>query len=550
MLVLQNPYLYSFVNNPIAFKLNAESNSKVDLLINAYSISVIDAYHSSLMTGSANKLVNIPWHNNKEGITISMCFSVADNITFDIHDPNFIPEDIGWPPNYRMTITMDYGNHIDVLSLTMGAFDQGDNNWRVHIDPQDYVSIGGVLTGIPWIPQQNCLITVKLEELNGSTYQLLAESDPFQYVYNEDFYNARPRVYDNKPFYLNIPTKEESYALLDTFSLSAYPVYTTHLTEFEISDILKSYFTSTGLANDMKIKYDAIFSIGGTVLHSYSGYAVCGGISKQYLMWLVDRDTNPFLSRFLNQLANFLFTTRTASPVMSLFREELAPVYFLYPGNNAISIVGGDNSYDLPASILGVPSIIDIPSILASWPDGDSLTTIYICVSSIKLIKINIQDCFFEEKYTLRFRNSLGVFENLLVTGKATSKPTFADNDSFNEFSDEYFMFRKSRNRVSVTDKIEVSSGYKGSLNLSFIKDILISDEIYFDDGEFERKCMVTSSDFSQALKSTAPEFVTLLVEFTEDDSNYTALNEINEQTEVLESEDESFIISEDNFLI
>ena len=153
-----------------------------------------------------------------------------------------------------------------------------------------------------------------------------------------------------------------------TYHLSAYPT-AQKIVEWEISDLFK--------ADEIRIAYDGsnFMFINGEMIHygsvtqarSYNiyyynangtrtlintstSYVFPGGISKSEIRRMNKENTDIFTERFQNEDVNFLFSTRTRSREIMLYREEAdffiyrAPVFtiasgtYLYLWSNLIVI--------------------------------------------------------------------------------------------------------------------------------------------------------------------------------------------------------------------
>ena len=118
-----------------------------------------------------------------------------------------------------------------------------------------------------------------------------------------------------------------------------------------------------------------------------------------------------------------------------------------------------------------------------------------------------------EERYLIRFRNSLGVFEVIEVTGVALNTPEASEENSWKTLT-EYGFFEQQRERITMRKVIEVQTGYKSREEQSFILDMAASDEIYFiyPENGYSFRCNVTIDNPSYRHRMVTPNSMLLKV--------------------------------------
>ena len=331
-----------------------------------------------------------------------------------------------------------------------------------------------------------------------------------------------------------------------TFFLSAIPYQVNtgiYRFSFDISDIIKPFCSNmTMIDYSVNISQDS---------YTFTGKALMGGISKEMNLYLLQNNTNIFDFRLLNSINNFLFTTRTNRDIIPMRRNELGDVYFLRPTADEFSISTNTGIvHSLGTADIATPCALDLQALISSFSNADQVSEIYFCIAGVPRFKIVIFDSFSEQSYVLRFRNSMGVFEKLEITGKATRTPTFGDSTTFNQWDDSIKDFRQSRLRVPVSDKIIAEAGYKSTDDLYFIGDLLSSDEIYLMDRIHERKCLVSSDSYSHMLRQTIPESITLNIDFVDQDINISPISGIEDTTFIWATEGGDLMIDENNEFI
>jgi len=346
----------------------------------------------------------------------------------------------------------------------------------------------------------------------------------------------------------------------ESFLISVYPSKTDAVTwklSFDISDLL---------ANLVRLTYDATLisqvNLAGFVqsytvtepvsAYSFTGKIIPGGLSLEFQKFMIHQDTNAFDYRFMNPMSNWLLTTRTDANVIKMTRRELACMFFLTPNNQQISVATNNGDVlNISTGTAGIPCMVNLPVWLASLsPESQLSTSVFFQVAGLNVIQINITDRFSEESYLVKFRNSLGVYEFIEVSGKAQRAPESGESSAYNMFDTDLQEFSKARQRVNTSNVLNVDSGFKSMDDLYFLGDMLAASSMWFIDRLKKFKCLVTSSNYTHALRQTTPESVSLKIEPVTTEQYYTPMTDINTIYTLLATEDDEFIITEDNFMI
>ncbi len=339
-----------------------------------------------------------------------------------------------------------------------------------------------------------------------------------------------------------------------SFPISLYPYVlneTTWKFNFDISNLL---------GNLVRLTYDSSLThqvdLSGFVktytvtigTYTFTGKIIPGGLSKAFQKFMIQQETNAFDYRFMNPLANWLFTTRTDANTITLSRKELACMFFLAPNDQEISVQTETDKLTVGTGISGKACMVNLPVWLATLTE--TAETVWFCVDDIKVIQINITDKFSEESYLIKFRNSLGVYEFIEVVGKSTLSPVPGETTGYKVFDADVQDFKNARLRTFTTNTMDVDTGYKSTEELFFIGDMLSASSAWFINALSKQKCIVTSGNYTMALKSISPESVLLKIEPVQSEQYFTPMNDINTIIEILATEDDEFIITEDNYLI
>ncbi len=242
--------------------------------------------------------------------------------------------------------------------------------------------------------------------------------------------------------------------------------------------------------------------------------AIPGGISKQNFRRLAELRTDIFLTRFQNPKCNFFLTTRTAGWRVVIKETELYPLYFfIHQQNEQIDVVEtilgkiltfdgldrGVYALDIDAlrrKFMAIHRVI--PNIFDVYMAG-----VFSCRIVVEHSDIS------KERYRLKFRNSLGVFEIIELTGKLSVSPEYdeADDATFKRYDSLTGDFCIERERVERRQTITVETGIKRPDEVRFLMDMIASDEVYLLDlAELPIKVIPSVEDFSYSPRPDSPE--------------------------------------------
>ena len=217
--------------------------------------------------------------------------------------------------------------------------------------------------------------------------------------------------------------------------------------------------------------------------------AVYGGVSRQNYRHYVNAGTDAFKARFLNPKGNFFLTTRTAGWRIVVKETELYPFYFIAPNGwgdfELKDVVTGDvcsmGGQDGGVWTLDLNKVRQtfmseystIPSIIDVYVEGNFSCRIIIEQAD------NVR-----ERYRLKFRNSLGVFEIIDITGMARLSPVYDSDDdtAFKRYDRVTGCFYSDRERLEMGKYMEIDTLVTSIDRLSFLEDMISSDEVYLVD--------------------------------------------------------------------
>jgi hypothetical protein len=247
------------------------------------------------------------------------------------------------------------------------------------------------------------------------------------------------------------------------------------------------------------------------LIYQFSGAAFRGGISNRAIRKLEENGYDIWTYRLASYFDQFVFTARTNGKEIKLKETELFPFIFVHPGIPIIFKSESGTEITTPAQTAGTVCAMDIQSVLEQMPSGTK--RVDVCPDGEYAFHFSIlPGKLSEEKYLLRFRNSLGAFEVMEITGRAMHAPEFSE-ESLYETLTGFDFYEEHRSRVKSKGVIEVETGYRERREFPFVMDMIQSDEIYFsypDGNSFRCHVKADSAQYRQFM--TEPTSVGLKI--------------------------------------
>lgn len=267
----------------------------------------------------------------------------------------------------------------------------------------------------------------------------------------------------------------------------------------------------------------------------YDGYesecvfmAVPGGISRQNFRQLVSLGTDIFNSRFLNYEGNFFLTTRTHGWRIIMKETEIYPLYFLNklrPLDISVKECVSDRTLTFENITTGVWSL-DIDGLRRQFMnDHKVIANIFdIYVSDVFSCRI-VVECsdLSKERYRIKFRNSLGVFEIIELSGEISITPEYpeAENAVFKRYDSVAGNYYSDRGRVERKQSITLNTGIKRPEEVCFIMDMIGSEEVYLLDlTPLPIKVIPSVDEFIYKPRPEVPENFTIKLEIADSEVN------------------------------
>lgn len=305
-----------------------------------------------------------------------------------------------------------------------------------------------------------------------------------------------------------------------TYKASYYPFKKgeVYYARFDIAGYLYSESTLTDYPLGQIVQPLAGFVIPYQVKigeYVFDGIAFKGGIDDYTQSLLQKEGFDIFSYRLASYFDQFLFTTRTHNKTVKLRGSELYPFVFIHCGLPVTfkSVTGKTISTTPKAE--GTVCVLDPSALRAEFdrlfneiPNSIEVWIADSCSFTLQIMPAQVS----EEKYLIRFRNSLGAFEVVEVTGTGNHEPEVSDSVNYQSLN-EFDIFEEHRKRVSMREVIKVESGYKTRDEILFLRDLVCSEEAYFiqEDGSAFR-CNVTVDKFAYRHKQITPTSIPLIV--------------------------------------
>lgn len=216
--------------------------------------------------------------------------------------------------------------------------------------------------------------------------------------------------------------------------------------------------------------------------------AIPGGVSRQNYRMLQSSDNDIFSARFLNPYGNFFFTTRTPSWKIIMKESELVPLYFIVCQKGLTSLSIWSEGYketfgDIETGVY----VLDVKALRRYFVEKydfiPATFDIYrdtVFASRIVIARSELS----RERYRIKFRNSLGVFEIIELCGRLSISPEFADQEdaTFQKYDSLTGDFTSNRDRVACRQSVTLDTGVMSPDDVLFMLDMIGSEEVYLLD--------------------------------------------------------------------
>lgn len=319
----------------------------------------------------------------------------------------------------------------------------------------------------------------------------------------------------NQPFSVNISEIVDAYAYTIGEPIMSYHINGVR----EVED--------PGTISERKIYVD----ITEDNLDEWECLIIAGGVSRQNYRRYARMKTDAFEARFLNNANNFFMTTRTAGWRIVMKETELYPLYFIslerFLYMTVVERTTGktliqDGNFDSGIFALDIDALrkqfFDEYGVLSNSFDiykGDPSQ--YSCS-----IVIERSDPA-RERYRLKFRNSLGVFEIIELAGELAITPDYAaaDEARFSRYDAETDDFTADRERITRPQSLTIETGVMRADTVRFLMDMIGSEEVYLLDlSELPVKVIPSIEELKYKPRPETPQKFTVKLQMAEDETN------------------------------
>lgn len=319
----------------------------------------------------------------------------------------------------------------------------------------------------------------------------------------------------NQPFSVNISEIVDAYAYTIGEPIMSYHINGVR----EVED--------NSTISERKIYVD----ITEDNLDEWECLIIAGGVSRQNYRRYARMKTDAFEARFLNNANNFFMTTRTAGWRIVMKETELYPLYFIslerFLYMTVVERTTGktliqDGNFDNGIFALDIDALrkqfFDEYGVLSNSFDiykGDPSQ--YSCS-----IVIERSDPA-RERYRLKFRNSLGVFEIIELAGELAITPDYAaaDEARFSRYDAETDDFTADRERITRPQSLTIETGVMRADTVRFLMDMIGSEEVYLLDlSELPVKVIPSIEELKYKPRPETPQKFTVKLQMAEDETN------------------------------
>lgn len=328
---------------------------------------------------------------------------------------------------------------------------------------------------------------------------------------------------------------------------------------FSIGDFFASYFRETPPVNSRQVISDiAGFPIEykvrvwdedkETVL---TGKCYPGGISRRLSRFLTENGTDIFKAKFFNYRSNFMLTTRTTGNNICMRENEIGPLYFIAKEGYSLKIsdLFGHNIKITPEKNGHIYSL-NMEVIRKDFFEQGSLSSYFnITVNNKTVLTVSIIKGA-ENPVVLMFKNSYGVYEKIELAGKVNVQPEFTKQNPIDVFDNAIYEFTQKVERNGYTPAVTVESGYKTIEELNFIRDMLISEDVYLINGQERIRVMVSTTKMKYKEPQSEPISVEIKITFCDRESySFSMLNTlpaylINKEETLITSQERKIILN------
>lgn len=298
--------------------------------------------------------------------------------------------------------------------------------------------------------------------------------------------------------------------------------------------VKRPYFANTPFimveeSDDIAFREFSVDFVGEQVYCDFGFFAFPGGISKQNFRKFAGKtDKDIFTARFLAKDRNFFLTTRTAGWRIVLKETELYPLAFI--SGEDVSIVIQDSVVSETLEYSGLDAgvlALDLERLRRKFFDEfDIIPNVFDVYREGKFAcRIVIEEAGpARDFHTVKFRNSLGAFELMQLDASLERGVEWSDEQqNFTRYDKATDSFIDARDRATATLSFSGSRTVRTAEELSFLLDMLASDEVYLMNAGTDPIRVIPSTEgLELPLRLEAPQSVEISFTVVEKEQNFT----------------------------
>ena len=260
-----------------------------------------------------------------------------------------------------------------------------------------------------------------------------------------------------------------------------------------------------------------------------------GGISRADFRALYNLGTDVFSDRFRNYGGNFFFTTRSSGWQIVLKETELEPLPFLMPPGGVVWVRDEasweETGFSLP--VAGTPDgfgALNIEAVRHKFFNRFGIIPSILGIATDEhanqpscMIIIEQADTA-QERHTVRFLSSLGVFERIDMAGILTVSTALQqeENITARHYDRVTDSFLYSRERCEVSDIYKLTVTTRCSYEQQLLTDMITSDCVYLETDAGWLRVIPSCENIGHAVRQREPEQLTITFRAVEDRKNIT----------------------------
>lgn len=258
-------------------------------------------------------------------------------------------------------------------------------------------------------------------------------------------------------------------------------------------------------------------------------FALPGGISPQNFRKLKELDTDIFAARLLDKRRNFFLTTRTHGWTIVFDELEVYPLVFacLHDEDSEITVRAAGTEFSVTAGpvMRGIYSIDIRAARRKIAVDHGFLASVFeVIYDGYTACRIVIRETAPERDTTLvRFRNSMGVFELLHLSGEKESGASPEDaGEALRRYDSVTGRYAGIGRRSVLTRTLTVATGFRTEDDMRFILDMAASEEVYLRDRTGWVRTVPTVERLGLATPQLKPESIKVTLTMADDYDSMT----------------------------